>query len=101
MTLDYLMDAFQLILTNPISLMFILIGVTAGIIVGCLPGLSATMGCALLIPFTYSLPAVEGLLLLMGIFTGAIYGGSISAILIRTPGTPAAAATLLDGYPLS
>lgn len=101
MTFDYLLDAFALIFSNPISLLFIVIGVTAGIIVGSLPGLTATMGCALLIPFTYSLPPVEGLLLLMGIFTGGIYGGSISGILIRTPGTPAAAATLLDGYPLT
>jgi len=101
MTLDYLLDAFQLIFSTPSSLLFIIIGVTAGIVVGSLPGLTATMGCALLIPFTYSLPPVEGLLLLMGIFTGGIYGGSISGILIRTPGTPAAAATLLDGYPLT
>jgi putative tricarboxylic transport membrane protein len=101
MSVDYLLDAFALIFSNPYSLLFILVGVTAGIIVGCLPGLTATMGCALLIPFTYSLPPVEGLLLLMGIFTGGIYGGSISGILIRTPGTPAAAATLLDGYPLT
>jgi len=101
MSFDYLINAFILIFSNPASLLFIFIGVTAGIIVGCLPGLTATMGCALLIPFTYSLPPVDGLLLLMGIFTGGIYGGSISGILIRTPGTPAAAATLLDGYPLT
>ncbi|MDO6459148.1 tripartite tricarboxylate transporter permease [Granulosicoccaceae sp. 1_MG-2023] len=97
----YLLEAFQTIFSDLSSLMFILIGVVAGIMVGCLPGLTATMGCALLIPFTFSLPPVQGLLMLMGIFTGAIYGGSIAAILIRTPGTPAAAATLLDGFPLS
>lgn len=96
-----LLEAFQTIFSDPFSLMFILIGVTAGIMVGCLPGLTATMGCALLIPFTFSMPPIQGLLMLMGIFTGGIYGGSISGILIRTPGTPAAAATLLDGHPLS
>lgn len=101
MSLVYLLDAFQAIFSNPVSLLFILIGVTAGIMVGCLPGLTATMGCALLIPFTFSMEPVQGLLMLMGIFTGGIYGGSISGILIRTPGTPAAAATLIDGYPLS
>lgn len=101
MSLIYLLDAFQTIFSTPSSLMFIFIGVTAGIMVGCLPGLTATMGCALLIPFTLTLPPIQGLLMLMGIFTGGIYGGSISGILIRTPGTPAAAATLLDGYPLS
>ncbi len=101
MSFFYLLDAFQTIFSDLSSLLFILMGVTAGIMVGCLPGLTATMGCALLIPFTFSLPPVQGLLMLMGIFTGGIYGGSISAILIRTPGTPAAAATLLDGHPLS
>lgn len=101
MSFVYLFDAFQTIFSNPYSLLFILIGVTAGIIVGCMPGLTATMGCALLIPFTFSLDPVQGLLMLMGIFTGGIYGGSISGILIRTPGTPAAAATLIDGYPLA
>lgn len=96
-----LIEAFQTILSDPISLVFIFIGITAGIVVGSLPGLTATMGCALLIPFTFSLPPIQGLVMLMGIFTGGIYGGSVSAILIRTPGTPAAAATLLDGHPLS
>ena len=100
-SLFYLLDAFQTIFSNPSSLLYIVIGVTAGIVVGCLPGLTATMGVALLVPLTFSLSPVQGLLLLMGIFTGGIYGGSISGILIRTPGTPAAAATLLDGYPLS
>ena len=96
-----LLDAFQTIFSDPYSILFIIIGVTAGIMVGVLPGLTATMGCALLVPFTFSMPPVQGLLMLMGIFTGGIYGGSISGILIRTPGTPAAAATLLDGHPLS
>ena len=98
MSVVFLLDAFQTIFSDPYSLMFILIGVTAGVVVGCLPGLTATMGCALLVPFTFSLDPVQGLLMLMGIFTGGIYGGSISGILIRTPGTPAAAATLIDGY---
>jgi|TARA_B110000208_G_scaffold37425_1_gene49540 putative tricarboxylic transport membrane protein len=101
MSVVFLLDAFQTIFSDPYSLMFILIGVTAGVVVGCLPGLTATMGCALLVPFTFSLDPVQGLLMLMGIFTGGIYGGSISGILIRTPGTPAAAATLIDGYPLA
>lgn len=95
------MTAFQTILTSPESLFFIVVGVTAGIVVGSLPGLTATMGVALLIPFTFGMPPIHGLVMLMGIFSGGIYGGSISGILIRTPGTPAAAATLLDGYPLS
>jgi putative tricarboxylic transport membrane protein len=83
------------------SLLLIFLGVTGGILIGSLPGLTATMGVALLVPFTFGLPLNESIGMLLGIFCGAIYGGSISAILIRTPGTPAAAATLLDGYPLS
>ncbi|MDC1425013.1 tripartite tricarboxylate transporter permease [Oceanospirillaceae bacterium] len=79
----------------------IFLGVTGGIIIGSLPGLTATMGVALLVPFTFGLPLIESIGMLLGIFCGAIYGGSIPAILIRTPGTPAAAATLIDGYPLS
>ena len=100
-SIPLLLGAFQTIFSTPSSMMFILIGVTMGIMVGCLPGLTATMGCALLIPFTFSMPPIQGLLMLMGLFTGAIYGGSISGVLIGTPGTPAAAATLIDGYPLS
>lgn len=82
-------------------LLMVFIGVTGGIMAGSLPGLTATMGVALLVPFTFGLPIAEAMGMLLGIFSGAIYGGSISAILIRTPGTPAAAATLLDGYPLT
>ncbi len=82
-------------------LLMIFLGVTGGILVGSLPGLTATMGVALLVPFTFGLPIAEAMGMLLGIFSGAIYGGSISAILIGTPGTPAAAATLMDGYPLA
>ena len=83
------------------TLLMIFIGVTGGIIIGSLPGLTATMGVALLVPFTFGLPFNQSIGMLLGIFSGSIYGGSISAILISTPGTPAAAATLLDGYPLT
>lgn len=79
-------------------LLYIIIGVGAGIGIGCLPGLTATMGVALVLPLTFGMDATPGILLLLGVYVGAIYGGSISAILIRTPGTPAAAATVLDGY---
>lgn len=100
MDFSQLLDGFLSILHFK-PLLMIFLGVTGGIIVGSLPGLTATMGVALLVPFTFGLPIAEALGMLLGIFSGAIYGGSISAILIRTPGTPAAAATLLDGYPLS
>jgi putative tricarboxylic transport membrane protein len=85
---------------NPFTLLALFGGVIGGIIAGALPGLTATMGVAILVPFTFSMPAVPGILMLLGLYAGAIYGGSIAAILIRTPGTPSAAATVLDGSPL-
>lgn len=76
-------------------------GVIVGIIFGAMPGLTATIGVALFLPFTFSMDAISSFALLLGIYVGGIYGGSITAILIRTPGTPSSAATVLDGYPLS
>lgn len=87
--------------TSPLSLLLVACGVCAGIVVGALPGLTATMAIALLVPFTFSMQPVHGLVLLGSIYTGAIYGGSFSAILINTPGTPSAIATTFDGFPLA
>ncbi|MDF0603225.1 tripartite tricarboxylate transporter permease [Psychromarinibacter sp. C21-152] len=72
-----------------------------GIIVGSLPGLTATMGVALMTTLTYSLDSELAILVLLCMYVGAIYGGSRSAILLNIPGTPASAATSLDGYPLA
>ena len=80
------------------NLLMIIVGVVSGIIIGALPGLSATMGVVLLLPLTFSMGIIPSLMLLLGVYCGAVYGGSITAILIRTPGTPAAAATVLGGY---
>jgi len=77
------------------------IGVVIGIIVGALPGLTATMAVAIFLPFTFFIPAVVGIPFLVALTKGAIYGGSIPAILMNTPGTGAAAATCFDGYPLA
>lgn len=86
---------------TPINLIAACISTAIGISIGALPGLSAAMGVALLIPITFGMPASTGLIVLAGVYCGAIFGGSISAILIRTPGTPAAAATAIDGYELT
>jgi putative tricarboxylic transport membrane protein len=83
------------------NLTAILAGVMLGIVGGALPGLTATMVIALLVPFTFSMAPLAALLMLCGIHAGANYGGAITAILLRTPGTPAAAATVLDGYPMA
>jgi putative tricarboxylic transport membrane protein len=85
-------------ITNIIGLVF---GVAAGIAIGALPGLSVNMGIALLFPLTFSFQGIGGILMLLGVYCGAIYGGSISAILLKTPGTPASAATTIDGYPMA
>jgi hypothetical protein len=77
MDFNLLFNAFGTVMLNPANFFFVFIGITSGIIVGALPGLTATMGCALLIPFTFGLPPIQGLLMLMGIFCGGIYGGSI------------------------
>ncbi len=78
-----------------------LMGVTLGIIFGALPGLTAAMGVALLIPLTFGMPAIDAFSALLGMYVGAIYGGCITAILVGTPGTVAAAATMLEGPALT
>lgn len=94
------MDYIAIVLA-PASLLAIVIGTVAGVVIGAMPGLTATMAVGLLVPFTYTMDPVLGLMLLGGIYAGAMYGGSIPAILLNTPGTPAAVATALEGYPMS
>jgi len=72
-------------------------GVALGLFVGAVPGLTATLAIALLLPFTFHLPMAEALVMLTGIYVGGIYGGAITAITIRIPGAPANTMTLLDG----
>jgi len=76
-------------------------GVIWGIFGGALPGISPSIAMALLLPFTYGMDPVVAIVLLASVYVGAEYGGSIPAILIRTPGTNSAAATTLDGYELA
>ena len=85
---------------TPINLLIASLGMAGGIIIGALPGLTATMGVALMVPLTFAMDPSSGLVLLGAIYSGAIYGGSNSAILINTPGTPSAVATTFDGWPL-
>jgi putative tricarboxylic transport membrane protein len=85
---------------SPLSLVFTVIGVAVGILGGAMPGINASITTALLLPFTYNLSPGHALMMLVGVYIGVNYGGSIPAILIGTPGTPSAGATLLDGYPM-
>ena len=82
-------------------LIILFLGTLFGLILGVLPGLGPTTGGALILPFTITLDPLSAIVLLTAIYCAGTYGGAITAILINTPGTPAAAATCLDGYPLA
>lgn len=97
---DYLAIGLTNVLTFT-NLLAIIVGTALGLFVGAMPGLSATMAIAILLPLTFNMPPATGLSMLASLYMGAMYGGSIAAILINTPGTPAAAATVLDGYPMA
>ncbi|MEM9043821.1 MAG: tripartite tricarboxylate transporter permease [Pseudomonadota bacterium] len=83
------------------NMVAIFAGVAFGVFMGAVPGLTGTMGIALVIPLTYAFEPITAFALLLGTYKGALFSGCIPAILINTPGTPAAAATVLDGYPLT
>lgn len=83
------------------NLLAIVAGVTFGIIVGATPGLTTSIGMAIALPLTFYMSPVAAISFLIGINKGGVYGGSVSAILLRTPGTLAAVTTVFDGYPLA
>lgn len=101
MDFGLLFESFAAVWLNPQVILMTLLGACGGVLLGAIPGMTATMGVALLIPFSFGMDLIPSIGLLLGIYCGGMYGGSISAILIHAPGTPAAAATLLDGYPMS
>ena len=94
--IEFLVDAL-----TPFNLLVALAGVAAGTVIGALPGFTATMAVAVLVPFTFGMNPASALISLGAIYTGAIYGGAYSAILLNTPGTPSAIATTFDGYPMA
>lgn len=98
--MDTILQAFSLFFSLE-NILVIGIGVAIGTIIGAIPGMTTPMGVALALPFTFSMQPVTGILLLLGVYKGGLYGGSITAILIKTPGTPAASCTVMDGYPLT
>ncbi|MEM7023708.1 MAG: tripartite tricarboxylate transporter permease, partial [Pseudomonadota bacterium] len=79
----------------------VLIGSIFGTFVGALPGMGTVVALIVVLPFTYSMSASAAIALLLSIYCSSVYGGSISAILLNTPGTPQSAATVLDGYPMA
>ncbi|MCG8569740.1 MAG: tripartite tricarboxylate transporter permease [Spirochaetes bacterium] len=89
------------IFTNPVNIAVLFGSVFMGIVFGAMPGLTATLGVALLTTLTYGVNQSTAMVSLLGIYVGAVYGGSYASILINIPGTAAAAATAMDGYPLA
>lgn len=84
-----------------INVVFLIGGVAVGVVLGAIPGLTCMTAIALIVPMTYYMDTASAMVLLLAIYVGGIYGGSISSILLGTPGTPASAATAMDGYPLA
>ncbi|ARS91028.1 tripartite tricarboxylate transporter permease [Natrarchaeobaculum aegyptiacum] len=95
-----LLSALEILFSWPTPGWMIL-GLLAGILIGAIPGLGPNLGLAIVLPLTIRLDGPDAIILLISIYSGAMYGGSIAAILINTPGTAAAAATTLDGYPMA
>ena len=98
--MEYLFDGFAAAFSLAVFPILVF-GVLGGVILGALPGLTATMGVAILLPFTFGMDSTPALVMLIGVYIGGIYGGSIAAILLKTPGTPASAATVLDGHTMA
>ena len=92
MDFSLLLSSYATVWSNPEVLLMTFIGALGGVLLGAIPGMTATMGVALLIPFSFGMDLIPSVGLLLGIYCGGMYGGSISAILIHAPGTPAAAA---------
>ena len=101
------MDAFNNLMygfgiaLEPINIAYVFIGVFAGTIIGMLPGLGPISALALMIPLTFAMEPSSGLILMAGVYYGAIFGGSTSSILLNAPGVAGTVATAFDGYPLA
>lgn len=98
--MDHLLQAFAQLFT-PLPFLFMLLGVSIGIVVGAIPGLSGGMVIALTLPLTYFMKSTDALVLLVSMYVGSTSGGLISATLMHMPGTPAAMMTVLDGFPMA
>ena len=100
MLVESFIAGFHLFLT-PLAILLTMLGIFIGLLVGTLPGLGPLMGIILLLPVAIGFPPLAAMGFLIAIFVGGSCGGSISAILLRIPGTPLASATLFDGYPMA
>jgi putative tricarboxylic transport membrane protein len=98
--MDILFSAFEILMRWDVFIA-LLIGSVGGVVIGAVPGVGPAVAIAIILPATFSLEPIVGLTLLLGIYGSAMYGGSIPAILINTPGTPVNALTTYDGYPMT
>jgi putative tricarboxylic transport membrane protein len=101
MNIDLLLEALKLIIFEPTNILLILGGMLLGVFFGALPGISSSMGIVLMLPFTYYMGIIPSIVLLVALYAGSAYGGSITAILFNTPGTAESVATTFDGYPMA
>ncbi|WP_246945161.1 tripartite tricarboxylate transporter permease [Bacillus pinisoli] len=95
-----LMQGFEVAIT-PVNILFLIIGAFVGMVVGIFPGFGPSAGIAILLPMTFTLEPTTAIIMLAGIYYGSMYGGTITSILINTPGESATVASTLDGYPLA
>ncbi|WP_201716383.1 tripartite tricarboxylate transporter permease [Rossellomorea arthrocnemi] len=100
MDIQLLVDGLLTTLT-PMNLLLVFVGMLVGVFFGSLPGISSSMGIVLMLPFTYYMGILPSIILLVALYAGSSYGGSITAILFNTPGTPESVATTFDGYPMT
>lgn len=98
--LSALPDAIGILLSFE-GLLVLVLGTILGIVLGAMPGIGSTVAVAIVLPFTLTMSQAPAIILLLAVYAGSVYGGSIAAILINTPGTPQSAATCLDGYPMA
>ncbi|MEM8617771.1 MAG: tripartite tricarboxylate transporter permease [Pseudomonadota bacterium] len=98
--LSYLPEAISILLSLE-GLLVLVLGTAIGIVLGAMPGIGSTVAVAIVLPFTLTMSQAPAIILLLAVYAGSVYGGSIAAILINTPGTPQSAATCLDGYPMA
>lgn len=97
---QYFIGGFATVL-QPIYILYMVVGVSFGLILGFLPGMNGGMGIALMLPFTYHMDALTALVFLLSIYTGSLFGGAVTAIMINLPGAPSNIATVMEGYPMT
>lgn len=94
-----IIEGFEVVL-QPQNLVFCFVGVLVGMVIGVLPGLGPAATIAILLPLTYGMEPVTAIIMLAGIFYGAIYGGTVTAVLLKLPGETSSAITVIEGYPM-